>query len=482
MLHIPLLRKGKPYKSLDTVTTNHHRSGEPFVELSQANAGLIRRDLLDQKTSLDALAGFTHADMIAICERAAEIFAKDTLPLGDAEQSTDDYASQISATTGLPLVMARRNMDKIRTALAQTGEVIRGLTRNLDLAILDRGFGEIDGQALSFFPRSSSLAAVLPNNSPGVHSLWVPAVALKIPLVLKPGSSEPWTPYRIIQALIRAGCPAEMFSYYPTDHAGASEILRACGRGMLFGDANSTRAWRNDSRIELHGPGYSKVVIGGDWIDDFEKHLDLIVSSIVSNGGRSCVNASAVWVPRRGREVAEALAARLAAIEPRRWDDEQAQLAPFSNPDVARAISQMIDEGLEEPGAADLTAQHRKGSRGRGRIVEFDGGTYLLPTVVHCEDSDHSLANREFLFPYASVVEVDEAEWPERFGPTLVISALTEQPNLIARLAASPHIGRLNLGAIPTQQVRWDQPHEGNLFDHLYGRRAFQTALAATSG
>jgi hypothetical protein len=28
-------------------------------------------------------------------------------------------------------------------------------------------------------------------------------------------------------------------------------------------------------------------------------------------------------------------------------------------------------------------------------------------------------------------------------------------------------------------QVGWDQPHEGNLFEHLYARRAFQKALAA---
>ena len=38
----------------------------------------------------------------------------------------------------------------------------------------------------------------------------------------------------------------------------------------------------------------------------------------------------------------------------------------------------------------------------------------------------------------------------------------------------SPHVDRLNLGPIPTNQIGWDQPHEGNLFDHLYGRRAIQ--------
>ena len=45
MLHLPILRYGVPYRSLDVVRVPHHRTREPFVEISQANAGLIRRDL-----------------------------------------------------------------------------------------------------------------------------------------------------------------------------------------------------------------------------------------------------------------------------------------------------------------------------------------------------------------------------------------------------------------------------------------------------
>jgi hypothetical protein len=61
-------------------------------------------------------------------------------------------------------------------------------------------------------------------------------------------------------------------------------------------------------------------------------------------------------------------------------------------------------------------------------------------------------------------------------GDTLVVSALTRAPANLARLTASKHIGRLNIGPIPTPSVRWDQPHEGNLFDFLYARRAVQRA------
>ena len=61
-------------------------------------------------------------------------------------------------------------------------EVLAGLTRGLDLAVLDEGVGTRDGHLLSFFPRTEALGVVLPSNSPGVHSLWAPATVLKMPV------------------------------------------------------------------------------------------------------------------------------------------------------------------------------------------------------------------------------------------------------------------------------------------------------------
>ena len=59
MLHIPLLRKGEPYRSLEVARVADSRSREPFVEVSQANVGLIRRDLLDQASPRRALQQLT---------------------------------------------------------------------------------------------------------------------------------------------------------------------------------------------------------------------------------------------------------------------------------------------------------------------------------------------------------------------------------------------------------------------------------------
>jgi acyl-CoA reductase-like NAD-dependent aldehyde dehydrogenase len=472
MRHLPILRQGRPYKSVEVATVPHFRTKEPFAGLSQANAGLVRRDLLEDRQAAmkSALTAFTVAQLVEICHRAAESFMKDTLSVGDEAQTPDDYVRQLSATTGIPHVLVRRNMEKIRGVLAGIETVLAGLTRGLDLTVLDKGVGETGGHALSFIPRSPTLGVVLPSNSPGVHSLWVPTIALKTALVLKPGSAEPWSPYRLIQAFLKAGAPPEAFGFYPTDHAGSGEILRRTGRGMVFGDVASTKPWQKDPRVEVHGPGYSKVVLGPDAAGEWSKYLDVMAGSVADNGGRSCVNASGVWVPSQAREIAEALAERLARIRPRAEDDPEAQLAPFANPDVARRISAMIDRELEVPGATDLTAKHRSGPR----VLDWEGGTYLLPTVVLCDSPEHPLANREFLFPFVAVVPVRPEDMPSAFGPTLAATVITRDEALLGRLLASPLLHRLNLGPLPTYQVSWDQPHEGNLFEHLYVRRAIQ--------
>jgi hypothetical protein len=54
------------------------------------------------------------------------------------------------------------------------------------------------------------------------------------------------------------------------------------------------------------------------------------------------------------------------------------------------------------------------------------------------------------------------------------VTAITRDERLIEQLLASPDIERLNIGPLSTMQVAWDQPHEGNLFELLYKRRAIQ--------
>jgi len=289
---------------------------------------------------------------------------------------------------------------------------------------------------------------------------------------VKPVQDEPWTPYRLIQAFIAAGVPAEAFGFYPTDHEGAGVILKNCGRALIFGDKSTTAQYAHNPWIQIHGPGWSKILIGEDCIENWRDYLEVMVASISDNGGRSCINASAIVVPKYGAEIADALAQRLGPVAQTRADDEKARLSGFANPKMAEHIDIQIEEGLQTPGATDVTAKYRNGPR----KTEFEGGTYMRPTIALCDSFKHPLAHKEYLFPYASVVEVPQKDMLHQIGYSLAVTAITKDPTFIEDLQAFPEIERLNLGPVSTMAISWDQPHEGNMFEFLWKRRSIERA------
>ena len=469
MIHIPAIRFGKSYTSLEKATLVHHVTGEPLAEVSQVTGSQISRDLGSMAEARKELAAIPMSDMLDIYAKAADAFLNAKLPCGDTELSFDDYITNLSATTGSPKVFCDRNARKVQYVMANIEEVLGGLTRGLDLEALDQGYTRKQGRMQAFYPTTDVFGAVLPSNSPGVHSLWVPTIAFKIPLLVKPGREEPWTPYRVIQAFLHAGVPESCLGFLPTDHAGAADILRLCGRSMAFGDDRTMAPYKNDHRVEIHGTGYSKIIFGEDQADNWEQHVDLMVDAIAGNGGRACVNASGIWTPRNGKAIAEGLATKLAKAKARSWDDPDVEVSAFAKPEVAEAIDAMVTQNLE--GAEDVTER----LRGSSRLVKEGRIAWLLPTIVDCGTNfDHPLANKEFLFPFAAVVECPQDEVLSRIGYTLAASAITEDPAFIAELMACSNIERLNLGPLPTNRLTWDQPHEGNLFTHLYRQRALQ--------
>src|SRR5204863_6010620 len=74
LMHLPVLRQGKPYQSLDTTEIKSVRTGEPVATVSQANAGLIRRDLRRIDAAREALRAVPAEELLAICARTGERF------------------------------------------------------------------------------------------------------------------------------------------------------------------------------------------------------------------------------------------------------------------------------------------------------------------------------------------------------------------------------------------------------------------------
>ncbi|MEX2302328.1 MAG: aldehyde dehydrogenase family protein [Bryobacterales bacterium] len=477
MIHLPVLRWGDPYTSLDKDKVVHFDTGEPIAEVSQANAGIIRRDMRKAQRARDVLREIPCVELVKMVQKASELYMKDELPLGDGEtQTPDDFVRQQSATTGLPEHMARKNMEKIAYVLSQMDRILDSLTRGLDLSILTAGYGkDPEGRLLSYQAQTNVLGMVLPSNSPGVHTLWMPVIPMQIGLVLKPGPQEPWTPYRMAQAMFQCGVPKEAIALYPGGMEAGVAVLETCNRAMLFGSQATVDQHFGNPKVQVHGPGYTKILIGDDLVDNWKDYLDLMETSVLLNSGRSCINCSAIYVSRHGKEIAKALGERLAKVKPLPPEDPKAPLAAFTVAGVAEAISAAIDDDLKGAGAEDMTAKFREGSR----AITKDHCSYLLPTVVYCESPEVPIAKKEFMFPFVNIVECPQEKMLDSIGPTLVCSGITEDPKLRQALLDSADIDRLNLGPVPTTQLDWLQPHEGNIVEFLYRARAFQSKSAA---
>lgn len=472
MLHLPVLRWGQPYTSMDVDTVVHFSTGEPIAQVSRANGGLIQRDMRKAARARELLRELSIDDLIARAGDAGDLYMNATLPMGDGTQSPDEFARAQSASTGLPERLCRANMKKNQFVLREMRNILSSLTRGLSFDVLSSGYGEERGVPISFQAESPVLGLVLPSNSPGVHTLWLPVLPLQIGLVLKPGPQEPWTPYRMAAAFFQAGIPREAISIYPGAGDVGAAVLDSCGRSLIFGGTATVDRYRGNPKVQAHGPGFSKIVIGDDQVDHWERHLDLMVDSVFANSGRGCINCSGIWASRHTREIADAIAKRLAAVRPLPPEHPDASLAAFTVPGTTEAISSAIDADLQQPGATDVTATYRDGPR----VVKEGQADYLLPTVVHCASPDAAIAKKEYMFPFVTVVECPEAALIDAIGPTLVCTAITCKPDLRRGLLDATHIDRLNLGPVPTIQLNWLQPHEGNIVEFLFRARAFQSA------
>src|SRR5437773_2878216 len=293
MVKIPVLRWGQPYESLELDKVVHFVTGETLAQVGQANPGLLTRDMKKAQRARDVLREIPIRQLVTMMKKAGELYKDATLPMGDGQQSPDDFARQQSASTGLPEHMCKANMTKNHFVLSNMARILDCLTRGLPLEVLTRGYGEEGrGVIVSYQAQSPVLGLVLPSNSPGVHTLWLPVIPMQVGLVPKPGPQEPWTPYRLAAAFFEAGLPREAISIYPGAGEIGAAVLANCQRSKIFGSTETVKRYEGNPRVQVHGPGFSKVLLGDDAVDDWDKYIDLIAEGVYINSGRGCINTS----------------------------------------------------------------------------------------------------------------------------------------------------------------------------------------------
>src|SRR5678815_5092815 len=145
MLHLPVVRWGEPYDSMEVDEVVHFSTGEPIAKVSRANGGLIQRDARKAQRARDVLREIPIDELITRVGKAGELYMNATLPIGDGTQTPDEFVHAQSASTGLPERMCRANMKKNGFVLAEMRQILDSLTRGLALDVLATGYGQERG-------------------------------------------------------------------------------------------------------------------------------------------------------------------------------------------------------------------------------------------------------------------------------------------------------------------------------------------------
>jgi hypothetical protein len=231
---------------------------------------------------------------------------------------------------------------------------------------------------------------------------------------------------------------------------------------MVYGGQDVVDRYAGDPTVFVNGPGRAKILITAD--HDWRDYLDTITDSIANLGGVACVNTTAVLYEGDPAPLATAIAERLSSIEALPTDDERAIL-PTQNLSAATDLASHLARV-----AADSTSL-----LGADQVVAAlgDGYAALRPAVHLLTTPDVAKLNVELPFPCVWVAPWSYADGLKPLRHSLVISAITDDDDLIDDLLAEPTITNVYGGQHPTHHTAPEIPHDGFLADFLMRNKGF---------
>jgi acyl-CoA reductase-like NAD-dependent aldehyde dehydrogenase len=451
LICIDALGPGGAYRTRtrEPVTTT---AGAPLAELSIAPPLYVSRTISAQRN----IRSLPVEERQAALACAADAFAAGVI----AGLDFNKYVELASRISGVPIAVTRASARSVADAVASAFDVV-SYARPAGAALDWRDPRTRDGGAV-WTRRGDVFAVLASGNGPGVHGLWPQALALGYRVAVRPSRREPLTAHRLVHALREAGFRPEDATYLPTSHRGADEMIRSADLSMVYGSQDIVDKYADDPAVFVSGPGRAKILITAE--QDWRDFLDVITDSIANLGGVACVNTTAVLYEGDPAPLAHAIAERLSAIPALPTEDEAAIL-PTQNIDRAKALAAYLANvavgATPVLGADQVVAQLS------------DRCAALRPAVHLLTKPDVATLNVELPFPCVWVSPWSRAEGVGSLRHSLVITAITDDDDLIDDLIAEPTIANVYRGQRPTYHTTPEIPHDGFLADFLMRNKGF---------
>ncbi|MFE0514356.1 aldehyde dehydrogenase family protein [Streptomyces sp. NPDC058964] len=446
VMSIPVLRGGQERASRDSRML-HDVNGDPLAEVHEAPALLAE---LTVKAMRQA-PPMPLQERLAVLAEAGRLFAE--APLGG--QTPQEYCRVQALASGVPVAVARQTLARTRDDSALLGEVV------------GRQSPAGAGRTARWVRRGCVLGVVAPSNHPATHGAWLQAVAMGYRVAVRPGARDPFTPLRLVRALLEAGLDPHAAALLPGSHSAADRLVRAADLALVYGGEDTVARLRGDGRVLVRGPGRSKILLDGPYD---EETLDHLVAEIASDGGVRCTNTTAVLTSGDHQALAEALAERLARLPVHPVTDDRAVL-PVRPRKEAEGLRAAV--GRAAQGAPDLTARHYP----EGPLTPAGPDSVALrPAVVPVDRSDHPALRTELPFPCVWVAPWHPSEGVGPLTDSLALTLLTDRASLVDEALESPTVRTVLHGRVEGWWKDPYLPHDGYLGQFLKEARGFAAA------
>lgn len=402
-------------------------------------------------------------DLLDSLGSAGSLFLGEGAPArADSFAPFEGYRHRVTESTGLPAGWVRMSAHWLAFGLRHAAESLRAQSPTGRLDIYDDPAYEREQTVgLAFGPRVRVLGATMPANDPTVYAWPALALAMKIPIVIRPSDRDPFTAIRLAQALLEAGVPEPAVHVLPGDRSLGETICTEADHAMAFGGEGAVAGFRSDSSVETYGPGESVAILGRD---PTARELDTLARGVLRAGGRACFNLTRIIATGRCDPdvVASELADRLLGANAGPLHDERTDVPGFSD----RETAARIDRAITANDGVDVTA--RIGERST-RLVERAGASRLLPTVLRTDE-----LVSEYPFPFVGVTERKRNELPECLDSAYLAVVIGDE-DIEHRAVRSPAVRKVYAGGYPAT-VDLRETHETYLADFLYTTTTYDPA------
>jgi hypothetical protein len=373
----------------------------------------------------------------AAIRRAGELLA-DGAPGG---WTSEEHARLITLATGSPIACAREAVLELAGGLQAVEEAMGWQAPGGDLeAFGRRRVRHPDGKTFAWVPVGQVLGFVAPSNHPAVHLTWVLALAMGWTVLLRPGADDPFTPWRVLQALTEAGFPTGRVALLSGGHDLVPALIDAADRTVAYGGEALGALLGRDSRVLFNGPGRSKVLVDGPVPP--EQAVPFLVECILHDGGRKCTCASSVLVRGEAPGVLEGLQAQLCGL-------------PLLDP---------LDPAARVPAWKGMPAGNLPCA-----FTARDGLAFLQPDLVRCPSPSAPPFGVELPGPWATAAVVPAGTDPlPHLRGSQAVTLLSRDRQLREACLLEPSILKVFTGLIPPWHTRPGAPHHGRLADFLF--------------